>query len=82
MIFRKLSDGHTGPTFACLIGQQFQKLKYGDRFWFENDEAQYTNAFTANQKAAVSRVTLAKVRKPHISPLQCEGMYWKRMQVI
>jgi peroxidase len=45
-----LPGAQTGHTFACLMGKQFERLKYGDRFFFThanqtgsfNDE-QYTN---------------------------------------
>ena len=37
-----------GPTFGCLLGQQFQILKLGDRFWYENNIP--PSAFTKGNK--------------------------------
>jgi hypothetical protein len=31
-------QGLLGPTIACLLSQQFNKLKFGDRFWFETND--------------------------------------------
>ena len=32
-----VSGGMVGPTVVCLIARQFQNLRNGDRFWYENE---------------------------------------------
>ncbi|KAF6034053.1 hypothetical protein EB796_007635 [Bugula neritina] len=54
------SDAQVGPTFACLIGQEFQRLKRGDRFWFEN-QGTYPNHFTTNQIIQLSKIKLSRL---------------------
>lgn len=31
---RPLPGGVIGPTFACIVGQQFARLRRCDRFWY------------------------------------------------
>jgi len=46
---RPLTGALIGPTFGCLLGQQFQILKKGDRFWYENNIP--PSAYTKGKKS-------------------------------
>jgi len=45
-----------GPTFSCIIKRQFESLRDGDRFYYENP-----GVFTTAQLNAIKQVTLATV---------------------
>ena len=56
---RPMSGALVGPTFACLLGRQFNFLRRGDRFWYENDMP--PSAFTREQLNEIRKVTLARI---------------------
>ncbi|KAL4222662.1 hypothetical protein ACF0H5_018703 [Mactra antiquata] len=54
-----LPDSSVGPTFACLLGEQFRRLIKGDRFWHETSDKLLR--FTKEQLAELRKITLARV---------------------
>jgi peroxidase len=48
-----------GPTIKCVVGLQFRDLKFGDRFWYETDQAPM--AFTTEQLKQIHGMTLSRV---------------------
>ncbi|KAJ8401996.1 hypothetical protein AAFF_G00372310 [Aldrovandia affinis] len=48
--------GRVGPLFACLIATQFQKIRQGDRLWWQNE-----GVFTGRQRASLANVSLARI---------------------
>jgi len=52
-----------GPTFLCILTEQFYRTRVGDRFWYEHSE--HVNGFTLPQ--------LNEIRKASISRLMCDN---------
>ncbi|XP_048515872.1 uncharacterized protein LOC105686151 [Athalia rosae] len=48
-----------GPTFGCLLREQFAKLRNSDRFWYENDLP--PSSLTLDQLTAIRKVTLSGI---------------------
>jgi len=59
MLERPLKKSNMGPTFACIVAEQFRRTKLGDRFWYENGGMQ--NSFTPAQLQEIRKVKLSKL---------------------
>lgn len=51
-----------GPTFHCILKRQFERLRSGDRFWYERD-----GVFTTEQ--------LLELKKTSLSRVICDNLY-------
>ncbi|XP_045119405.1 peroxidase-like [Portunus trituberculatus] len=59
MAEKALPGGLIGPTFACILSDQFIRAKKGDRFWYENEGE--AGSFTKAQLKTLHEVSLARV---------------------
>jgi len=59
MAEKPVVGGIVGPTFACIIGQQFLNLRKGDRFWYENGN--HPGAFSIKQLQQIRKTSLSRV---------------------
>ncbi|KAK9874568.1 hypothetical protein WA026_005401 [Henosepilachna vigintioctopunctata] len=53
----------SGPTFLCILTEQFYRTRVGDRFWFENQ----------NHEAGFTLAQLNEIRKTSIARLICDN---------
>ncbi|XP_023220164.1 peroxidase-like [Centruroides sculpturatus] len=54
-----VQGGIVGPVFASIIAEQFERLKFGDRFYFEH--CNEIGSFTPEQLREIRKTTLARV---------------------
>jgi len=50
-----------GPTFLCIVGDQFQRLKTGDRYWYEE------------KHNGLNEVQLSEIRKTSLARVLCDN---------
>ncbi|XP_077991679.1 uncharacterized protein LOC144445911 [Glandiceps talaboti] len=55
-----LPGGVLGPTFTCILAKQFQNLRNGDRFWYEN-------------QCVLSPAQVAEIKKSSLSRIICDN---------
>ncbi|XP_003381765.1 putative immunoglobulin I-set domain protein [Trichinella spiralis] len=56
-VLEKLLPGaRVGQTFACIIADQFRRIRDGDRFWYEN-----AGVFRPDQLYEIKKTTLARI---------------------
>ncbi|XP_042893882.1 peroxidase-like [Penaeus japonicus] len=64
-----LSDGRVGPTFACILFDQFMRLKSGDRFWYESSLAGF-NFYQMNELYKTSLAGILCETIPELKEIQ------------
>ena len=64
MLERHADGADLGPTFQCLVGDMFYRLRVGDRFFYDN----------AAQRGTFSESQLKELRKASMARLLCDNV--------
>ncbi|XP_063614654.1 peroxidase-like [Penaeus indicus] len=70
-----IEGGVVGPTFACILLDQFLRLKEGDRYWYETNDKD--TRFTKKQVKQIRSTTLAGIMCeviPELKEIQAEPL--------
>lgn len=60
-----VQGGLVGPTFACILGNTFRNLKFGDRFYYEHE----------GQAGSFAPEQVQEIRKATLAQILCENCY-------
>ncbi|OQV16359.1 Peroxidasin-like protein [Hypsibius exemplaris] len=65
----QVNDGFVGPTFGCILSEQFWRLRVGDRFYYENN-LPLPSTFSDAQLAQIRKSSLSRILCDTVSGLQ------------
>ena len=66
---RPNDGGVLGPTFQCILAEQFKRLRVGDRFWHENAP----NPSLNTDRTAFNGPMLREIRKTTFARILCDN---------
>ena len=73
IVEERLPDALMGPTFACIIADQFKRLRDGDRFWFESFLTDSNTLFRYENDGIFNKMQLQQIKKASLARLFCDN---------